>query len=209
MINWWRAVRDCPEEFGRLVALTPCSRAEFAWACDAVSDLSLPPLRRALAFHLMLSNSLQRGTATTEGFRRRLDPKYFTGCLGEFDAYHIADLAGRIRRVQLECIDANDLLKSAASLDNAVIYCDPPYPTANNQPYAEFKIDYPRMAELLAAQSGAVAVSGYGDDWDLLGWERREFPSHYFPIKGGVQPRTEVLWRNARCVAEATAPRLL
>ncbi len=31
VVNWWRAVRDKPEEFGRLLEFTPFSRAEYEW----------------------------------------------------------------------------------------------------------------------------------------------------------------------------------
>ena len=43
----------------------------------------------------------------------------------------------------------------------------------------------------------------------MQGWEKRTRPAIRRQIKGGGEPRQEALWRNARCVAEAAAPRLL
>ena len=32
IVNWWQAVRDAPEELGRLIDAMPASRAEYEWA---------------------------------------------------------------------------------------------------------------------------------------------------------------------------------
>ena len=34
VINWWRVVRDQPEEFGWRVEMTPKSRVEYQWGAD-------------------------------------------------------------------------------------------------------------------------------------------------------------------------------
>ena len=61
LVNWWRQVRDQPEELGWLVEHTPRRKAEFAWACQAVDDPELPALRRALALHILLDQSISGG----------------------------------------------------------------------------------------------------------------------------------------------------
>ena len=175
--------------------------------------LARPPLRRALAFHIATAQRVMSCNHGTGGPWRRV----FTaevGGLGNFTRHEIEHPATRLWNVELESVDANRLLERTAGMDWTVIYVDPPYPQANTTAYQQDSVDYPRMAELLAAQSGAVAVSGYGDEWDLLGWERVEKPAIHRPAptrgiaKTGSE-RTEALWRNARCVAAATAPPLL
>ncbi len=78
--------------------------------------------------------------------------------------------------MQLECRDACDLLDRVKDYDYTVIYADPPYPTANTSAYSVRGVDWERLADLLMAQRGAVGVSGYGDEWDMLGWRRVERP---------------------------------
>lgn len=67
LVNWWLAVRDEPDEFARLVRLTPRSEQLYEEAIEQVDDESLPPIRRALAFHILLSYGIDKGG----GDRRR------------------------------------------------------------------------------------------------------------------------------------------
>ena len=208
VVNWWRMVRDCPDEFGYLVEHTPRSRDEFRWACAAVDDRALPDIRRALAFHILVSQCINAGDNSLSGgsWRRRFKPE------GKKDGDFIpkvACLSARLRDVQLENTDALDLLERTAGCDYAVIYCDPPYPTANTTPYAMGGLDFDRLGELLQAQQGAVAVSGYEGEWDCLGWAAERKQALRRQIAGGGEPRTEVLWRNAKFIEAATVRGLL
>ena len=75
VVNWWRVVRDQPEEFGWLVEMTPKSRVEYQWALTAMDDESLPPLRRALAFHVAVDQSIiQSDNAGMSSWLRRFNP---------------------------------------------------------------------------------------------------------------------------------------
>ena len=88
-------------------------------------------------------------------------------------AYHTSDeihrRSSRLRTVQPECIDACILLDRIKDLDPRTIYADPPYPTANTTGYAVQDFDRAGLMYALIAQQGAVRISGYGDEWDLLG----------------------------------------
>ena len=66
VINWLRVGRDQPDDFGRLVEKTPISRVEYQWALTAMDDESLPPLRRALAFHIVVDQSIPRSDTTSK-----------------------------------------------------------------------------------------------------------------------------------------------
>ena len=210
LIGWWRAVRDQPEEFGWLVEHTPRSQVEFAWACAAVDDPELPALRRALALHILLDQSLGSGDD-----RKPYDwGRFFTpekGSIAHHNRADIARLSERLRLVQLDCRDALAVLERTAELDYAVIYCDPPYPDTDLRPYRQAAVDYGQLAELLIAQRGAVAVSGYAGNWDALGWaaESRADVRRQTNGTGAVTPRQEWLWRNARCVELAENRKLL
>ena len=54
------------------------------------------------------------------------------------------------------------------------------------------------------AQRGAVGISGYGDEWDVLGWRKVTRPALRRQFNGGA--RLEVLWLNDK--AAATRPGL-
>ena len=56
------------------------------------------------------------------------------------------------------------------------------------------------------AQQGAVGISGYGDEWDLLGWRRVTRPALRRQIKGEGEERPAVLCLNDK--ATATRPGL-
>ena len=169
VVNWWKAVRYEPNGFGRLVDAMPASRVEYEWAVRNLDNPELTPIRRALAFHVAVEQSvLHADNVRAVSWARTLTP--YAGFKPRVRAWDIAALSDRLRYVQLECVDACDLLARVRGCDYAVIYADPPYPTANMGTYAIDTPDIGRCAELLAAQRGAGGVSGYGDEWDMLGW---------------------------------------
>ena len=188
VVNWWRAVRDEPDAFGWLVENTPFSRAEFEWACASLDDESLTPLRRALAFHI----AVDQGIMSSDGarsWRRCLSGN--KGSRPRFDRAGITRLADRLRSVQLESVDALDLLKRTADYEACAVYADPPYPTADTSVYAVDRVDIDALAAAFQAQRGAVAVSGYGSEWDCLGWHKTTKAALRRNIKAGSSdPRT-------------------
>ena len=57
--------------------------------------------------------------------------------------------------------------------------------------------DWDALTEALLAQRGRVAVSGYGDEWDHLGWQRHERTGHMRDHRpGSYTVRTEVVWTS-------------
>ena len=73
----------------------------------------------------------------------------------------------------------------------------PPYPTATTTPYLHSEVDKGALTDALTRQRGFVAVSGYGDEWEHLGWRREVMLSNRTNIKGARgEARTEVLWLN-------------
>ena len=107
----------------------------------------------------------------------------------------VVQLQKRIRDVQLECGDAVKLLGKLAALDYAVIYCDPPYAQADKRYYAH-DVDRAALADVLIAQQGRVAIGGYGDEWDALGWQRHERRTTLSSHLRDQPERVEVLWTN-------------
>ena len=204
IVNWWMTVIDESEEFGRLIDFMLFSRAEFRWAKANMDNPDLTPLRRALAFHVAVEQGVVHSDMASGGWGRKITPA--VGSVARIWAAHIAAIAERLRDVPLEYQDACDLLERVKGCDYAVIYADPPYRTVDVSAYPINDLDIDRCVELLAAQRGAVGISGYGNEWDMLGWRRVERPALRRQIKGNSENRMEVLWLNDK--ASATRPGL-
>ena len=196
VVNWWRVLRSEEERLGRAIERFPHARVELDWAMDVLSQgEETDSFDRALAFYgcCMLS---QNPTAPGS-FLLRMHPN---GSPGTWTSERVATLAERIRHVQIENVDALRLLERTAERPHCVVYCDPPYAQAvsGGKDY-RVEVDYDLLLERLQAQKGRVAISGYGSEWDSLGWERYELETTMPSLAGwgvGAYPRTEVLWLN-------------
>ena len=205
IVNWWWSVREHPRELARRIWMTPFSREVFGQCVEILMTGNADRLTRAWAQHVILWQNVMAAPVAkvTSNWAPLLTPKQTRS--GGLNMRHteqqIQVLSDRVRDVQLENRDALDLIERTISFDHALLYCDPPYAGACIDGYGLDTLDRPRMAELLMAHKGRVAVSGYAGNWDCLsGWNRHEFR---LKITVGPQPdgqrvrdRTEVLWTN-------------
>ena len=193
VVNWWRVVRDHPKELARLLYCTPNSRVEFGRALDKTDD----EIEAARRFTVTILGAIHSGPNASAGNWRRS----FAASKGGLQtpsalSDRIFPLCERMKNVQLEATDAVKLLVRLQDYKEAVIYCDPPYTTANVTPYAVSKFDKGSMVDVLRAQKGSVAISGYNDEWDDLGWRCESRQVMRSQIKGRREDRTEKLWMN-------------
>ena len=193
VINWWLAVRDHHMEFRHLVHYTPHSERLYREAKTQMDDESLPLVRRALAFHIIVGQGIAHGDGYG-GWAANYNPS--VGSVNSWRAERVDDLYERIRSVQIYERDAIELLSGIADMPYAVIYCDPPYQTANTSPYRYGDIDKDELTAALQAQKGFVAISGYGDEWAHLGWRCETKSALRRQINGRGEKRIEKLWLN-------------
>ncbi len=154
-------------------------------ALMAIDAETLPPLRRALAFHAAVDQSIiQSDKGGRGGWRRRFNPAIRSIPYHTRDGIH--RLPGRLRTVRLECVDACVLLDRAKDMDYCTIYAVLPYLTATITACTVRDFDRDGWADLLMAQRGAAGISGYGDEWDMLGWRRVTYPALRRQIKSGA-----------------------
>lgn len=197
IVNWWQQVRDNSDTLQRRLAFTPLSRDVFADALKQIDDAD--PLVSAWAVSVVLTQSLRASLASVpSSWKRWFSPNRERSAKSVLD--RLPAVAARLADVQLENIDAVRLLERVAGETRAVVYCDPPY---YQQPgadlYGTSVIDVDAMTAALSEQQGRVAVSGYGDEWDHLGWCRSEFDTHRSALGALTDTRaarTEVLWTN-------------
>ena len=194
IVAWWMAVRDAPDEFARRIDATPRARQVFESSCELIDDVgavhtTVPDLDLAVAVHVVLR----------DGFTNALGAKHRGfGTLGKRRGRpDIAALAERLRHVTLESVDAAKIVERVGRHHDSVLYVDPPYPSAITSAYGVEKFDKAALAGAMRAAQGFVAVSGYGDEWDELGWHRTERRAvAHVGARDGGSPRTEVLWTN-------------
>ena len=198
VVNWWKSVRDHREEFSEKVEAMPLSRYEYEQAILNLDNPEISNLERALAFHCVVFMSMSSTDAATKGeYRIAYNPSF--GSFGRWRSERVAILAERIWNLQIECRDAITLMERIADEEGCVVYADPPYPTADTSPYV-YMPDFDKLSDVLLKQKGRVGLSGYGTEWDHLGWIKHERDALFRSMgKNNYEKslkRVEVLWTN-------------
>ena len=195
VVNWWRVVRDRGDELEQKMMMTPHSRRELEWAATSLDKGD--ELTRALAFTIVVSSSQQRSDRNAPSFaiRRRHD----RAGIGPSEYAHLIEgLRERMIDIVLECRPAIEILRWAYDMPEAVIYIDPPYAGSDTSAYAVVRHDRAETLDILKGHQAKIAVSGFDDEWDDLGWHRSERPRKVSPMGTGDKAlaRVEVLWTN-------------
>lgn len=206
VVNFFRVLREQPDELARAIALTPFSREEFH---RAVTDT--PPaataFERARRFYIR-ARQARTGLAQTATLGRWANCKdtsragmsgVISRWLGGVEA--LPEIGLRLLRVQIENRPAVDLIRLYDS-PTTLFYCDPPYlhDTRGDSSAYGFEMSEDAHVELAAQLypcKGKIALSGYRNSlMDKLykGWRRFDAPvKQCHSIK---KPRQECLWMN-------------
>ena len=200
IFTFWRVIRDCPDALKHKIQHTFHCRQTYDYAMNLLhgGDSDKEDLvEQAWAVYIVLEHSLMHELGDQWGWVKRFARR---GDSGDVFAQKLDALRQRMMHVQIEHIDAIKLLERTARVPNALIYCDPPYPTADTSPYQTNQLDIDQLSTALKAQRGKVAISGYRDEWDHLGWEKHtlEVPFTVVDTANGItsQQKTECLWVN-------------
>lgn len=160
VINFFRIVRDQPDEFCNALMLTAHrSQAEFEWAKENLDNSD--QIKAALACFVVLKNSIPASL---------IERSYYTD-KGSWGHWRLPDdvyrLAARLNSVRFVCGDALSILERTLCRKDTLIYIDPPYP--NSLGYCH-SVDNAKMLELLSdtGRNAAVAVSGFVNSWPAL-----------------------------------------
>lgn len=206
VVNFFRVLRDQPDELIRGIALTPFSREEFHDAIDGDAG-RCSDQERARQFYVR-ARQARTGLAQTATLGRWANCKntsragmsgVISRWLGGVEA--LGAVAERLLRVQIENRPALDVIRLYDS-PATLFYCDPPYihETRGDCRAYGFEMDeaeHRALASALGRCQGKAAISGYRCDlMDTLyqGWQRFDAPEkHCHSIK---KPRQECLWMN-------------
>ncbi len=203
VVNFFKVLRDRPEELARAVVLTPWSRAEYYAAYEHSGD-DLERARRFLVRSWMgIGSPVSRWRS---GFRVRRDPGSMTQLLGQWNKTPavIQAAAQRFKEVIIECDDFRDIIERYDTPDT-LFYCDPPYLMSvrirkwAGEAYRHemSENDHRKLAEMLNNIRGTAIVSGYPSRLydELFGdWRKVERQS----CDRGQNRRVECLWIHPR-----------
>ena len=207
VVNFFRVLREDPDELIRQIAFTPFSREEFAIACEL--DASLSDMERARRFYVR-ARQVRTGLAQTATLGRWANCKNTSrsGMSGVISRWmggvaQLEDIANRLLRVQIENRPATELIKLYDD-PNTLFYCDPPYihSTRGDSKAYSFEMtdeQHIELAIVLNNVKGKVAISNY--DCELMNklypsskWTKIHAPEKQ--INSTHDIRQEVLWIN-------------
>ena len=197
---FWVAIREHREEFKALCAVTPWCRRTYdnAYADLQAGRFGGDVVKTAWAVYVCLWQGMMHAL-NHKGWARMYCHGRRGKLMGIDFAPHIDALYERISNVQLESTCAVKLLDRIGKEEGAVIYCDPPYEKTINV-YGTPALDREALTDVLLKQKGRVAISGYGEEWDHLGWykhkKRTTFSKVGVSAKDQSDERIECLWTS-------------
>jgi DNA adenine methylase len=210
VVNFFRVLRDQPEELARAVALTPFSREEFHRAIarlPADTPKSKRELERARLFYIR-ARQTRTGLAQTSTLGRWANCRdtsragmsgVVSRWLGGVDG--LSHIGERLIRVQIENRPAADVIRLYDG-PNTLFYCDPPYlhTTRGDSKAYGFEMDEQEhidLATILHKCKAKVALSGYRNKlMDSLYKDWRRFDADPKQCHSIKKIRQECLWMN-------------
>ena len=208
VVNFFRVLRERPEELIRAIALTPWARAEYELSQTNSDD----PVEEARRFYVSAWMGFGGGRARwRQGWRYQVragtlwKPSSESFC--EVD--HLWQIVERLRGVQIDCREADQVIK-ACDASMTLFYLDPPYLHSTRSKWKDVyahemeREDHIHLAERARALEGMVVISGYPSElyaelYEAYGWERVETKAR---TNGGgaisSAERVEALWLSPR-----------
>lgn len=197
LVNFWRTLRDRPEELERACALTPHSRQEYATSKDLEGG---DELERARRVWVRLTQGRSNSMKPT-GWRYARDISKVMATHLKTHATHILPAATRLANASIENRDALEMIRDYGSEPSVCIYADPPYLGSTRA--ANYRVEmleddlHVKLAEALRNCKASVVLSGYASPLyeDLYpGWHRMELKAP--TALSGRAAENEVLWSN-------------
>ena len=197
--NFWRQVIEGDPDLGRRMHYTPTSRDIYV---DSLGKLDAgTDLERAYHFWVVVSQSVIHSDCTNRGgwapgwLKSRSNP-----WAGDVEV-RLTQLRNRMIRVTIESRDAVELILDSYTRrsEDLVIYVDPPYKSVGNMYVARCDFDALEDALMKKPENCRIAISGYEDEWDGLGWHRHDRQDFSPVFKGSdthMRYRTEVVWTS-------------
>lgn len=199
VVNYFRVLREKPEELARMLTLTPFSREEYYNSC--IFNENDSDVEKARKFAVRCWQGFGSSNLYRNGFRssQRSTSPHTTKEWRNLPE-RLIEASERLKNAQIEQLPALEILKRYDTED-VFVYVDPPYlhGTRKNYLYKHEMEDeeHIQLLEMLNKHPGKIMISGYDNELynDLLkGWSKEEKKTQ---AEAGI-PRTEVIWMNYR-----------
>jgi DNA adenine methylase len=209
VVNFFRILRNHKDELISQLQLTPFSREEFADCCNQEGNFS--PLEQARRFFVR-AKQVRNGLATqatpgrwsyTKKDSRRGIGLNVSAWLSAIDG--LEDVCGRLKEVQIENLDAFDIITRYDS-ENTLHYIDPPYVAASRPGGKAYKHEFNdekhiELLNLLKTVKGKVILSGYENEIyskELSDWKqhRNDFKTISTSKDDDKKLKQEIIWKN-------------
>lgn len=195
VVNFFKVLRDMPEELQRVIALTPYSREEY----DKSYQESEDDIERARRFCVRCWMGFGCANLYHNGFKSGQQTNSPNPAKAWAELPNTMMLAAeRLKGVQIENLPATELIKRYDTSD-VFIYADPPYlhgiRKSNLYKHEMTDADHIELLEALVKHPGKVMISGYDNELYnqyLNDWRK---VSKDTLAEGGLK-RTETLWMN-------------
>ena len=204
IVNFFRILRNRPDELIEQIKLTPWARSEFEYCLEEKEVDN--PLEMARRLYFRLCMSYQSAFLSSRGnWRRHRNGK--RAAFADVRLDNLKDASRRLKVVQIENRDAFKLMLEMDS-EETLFYLDPPYvfkTRSQRKAYSHEMSDsrHIEFAALLYTLKGYVILSGYPSAiytelFEKKGWHRVEKQAR---VMGGGT-KTECLWLSPRTARE-------
>lgn len=197
VVNYFKIIREQPEELARMLAMTPYARDEYNSAFSESPEDS--DIEKARKFAVRCWMGFGCSNLYKNGFRssqQRTSPHTTKEWRGIPERLLLA--TERLKNAQIENLPAVELIKRYDTPD-VFIYADPPYLHGTRKNYLyKYEMedqDHVELLKVLARHPGKVLLSGYDSRLynDMLpGWRKVQKKTQ---AEAGI-PRVETLWMN-------------
>lgn len=204
LVNFWRVLRDRPDDLMHAAMLTPHSRTEYAKACEPIETED--EIERARLVWVRITqgrkNSTRPGAASHWRYGQTASKGHSWPSYLSAYSQRMSEVAHRLKNVSIENRDAVEMIEEYGRHADVCLYVDPPYVASSRVSLSQYRLEaadadfHARLAVALNECKASVILSGY-DSPEYVemfpDWHRMEMKA---PPSLGASARVEVLWAN-------------
>jgi len=197
VVNFFRVLRERPDELIRAIELTPFARDEYRLSIQVAEN----ELERARRFYVRCWQSIGSNADKNGGWRFQRSDNGYSVAKQFTQTDYLWGIVERLRGVQIESDDAIKIIRRYDAPET-LFYIDPPYLPETREYSGRYRLEvmpdyHCQLAQVLNTIEGMAIVSGYPSglyDELFTGWraERKEVKTN------GEAKGLETLWLSPR-----------